>query len=114
MLPAGGHKGFGTGLLVEILAACLSGAVLSKDASPFSGALGGPPKTGQCFIAFDPSAFSGRAFRIRSQASSTRSRRRTAPVFPGAAVRRRASGTERDGVSGRCSALIDRIEALIR
>lgn len=58
MLPAGGHKGFGAGLLVEILASCLAGAVLSKDASPFSGTTGGPPKTGQCFIAFDPSAFS--------------------------------------------------------
>ncbi len=58
MLPAGGHKGFGAGLLVEILASCLSGALLSKDASPFSGTAGGPPKTGQCFIAFDPSAFS--------------------------------------------------------
>ena len=59
MLPAGGHKGFGIGLLVEILASCLSGAVLSRDASPFSGTAGGPPRTGQCFIAFDPGAFSG-------------------------------------------------------
>ena len=58
MAPSGGYKGFGAGLLVEILAACLSGSVLSKDASPFSGTAGGPPKTGQCFIAFDPGAFS--------------------------------------------------------
>jgi len=58
MLPAGGHKGFGVGLLVEILASCLAGAVLSKDASAFSGTAGGPPRTGQCFVAFDASAFS--------------------------------------------------------
>lgn len=58
MEPSGGYKGFGAGLMVEILASCLSGAVLSKDATPFSGTVGGPPKTGQCFIAFDPDAFS--------------------------------------------------------
>ena len=62
MAPSGGYKGFGIGLLVEILASCLSGAVLSKDASPFSGTKGGPPRTGQCFIAFDPGAYSGETF----------------------------------------------------
>ncbi len=62
MMPSGGYKGFGVGLLVEVLAACLSGAVLSKDASPFSGTAGGPPNTGQCFIALDPAAFSGDVF----------------------------------------------------
>ncbi|MBB4304728.1 (2R)-3-sulfolactate dehydrogenase (NADP+) [Rhodobium orientis] len=58
MAPAGGYKGFGVGLMVELLAACLSGAVLSKDASPFSGTKGGPPNTGQCFIAIEPAGFS--------------------------------------------------------
>ncbi len=58
MVPSGGYKGFGAGMLVEIMAACLSGAALSKDASPFAGTVGGPPGTGQCFMAFDPTAFS--------------------------------------------------------
>lgn len=62
MAPAGGYKGFGIGMVAELLASCLAGALLSKDASPFAGTAGGPPKTGQCFIAFDPSAFSGDAF----------------------------------------------------
>lgn len=62
MLPAGGQKGFGLGLMVEILAAALSGANLSQDASPFSGTAGGPPGTGQCFIALDPAGFSGAVF----------------------------------------------------
>jgi len=62
MAPAGGYKGFGVGLLVEILAAALSGSVLGKDASPFSGTAGGPPNTGQCFIAIDPDAFGGNQF----------------------------------------------------
>ena len=62
MAPLGGYKGFGIGLMVEIIAACLAGAVLSKDASPFSGTLGGPPNTGQCFVSFDPDAYSGSLF----------------------------------------------------
>lgn len=58
MAPAGGYKGFGSGLLVELFAACLTGATLGIDASPFSGPKGGPPKTGQFFIAIDPGATS--------------------------------------------------------
>lgn len=65
MLPAGGVKGFGVGLMVEVLASALAGAVASRDASPFSGPAGGPPGTGQCFIAIDPTAFAeGFAERI--------------------------------------------------
>ena len=62
MVPSGGAKGFGAGLMVEVFAAALSGAVLGKDASPFSGTVGGPPATGQCFIATDADVFSGGAF----------------------------------------------------
>lgn len=71
MLPAGGAKGFGAGLLVEVLASALSGAVSSREASPFSGTLGGPPGTGQCFIAIDPAAFApGFADRIAALAGA--------------------------------------------
>lgn len=54
MLPAGGYKGFGIGLMVEIFAAALTAAHLGIDASPFAGDQGGPPKTGQFFIAINP------------------------------------------------------------
>ncbi|MCR9254618.1 MAG: Ldh family oxidoreductase [Alphaproteobacteria bacterium] len=66
LAPAGGYKGFGTGLMVEMLAACLAGAVLGKDASPFSGTVGGPPNTGQCFIAIAPGPTSGNEFADRT------------------------------------------------
>ena len=62
MAPSGGYKGVSVSLLVEMMAAALSGAVLGKDASPFSGTKGGPPNTGQCFIAIDPNETSGGRF----------------------------------------------------
>lgn len=65
MMPAGGYKGVGSALLVELMAACLSGATLGAQASPFSGTAGGPPRTGQLFIAIDPRSCSGDAFAMR-------------------------------------------------
>jgi (2R)-3-sulfolactate dehydrogenase (NADP+) len=62
MRPAGGQKGFGAGLMVEIFAAALAGGNLGLDASPFSGPKGGPPGTGQFFIGIDPAGFAGDAF----------------------------------------------------
>ncbi|EDZ48731.1 Ldh family oxidoreductase [Leisingera daeponensis] len=63
MAPSGGYKGVGVALLTEIMAAALTGATLGINASPFSGTAGGPPKTGQMFIAIDPAATSNDTFR---------------------------------------------------
>ena len=57
MAPSGGYKGFGTGLLVEIFTACIAGGNLGTQASSFAGEDGGPPSTGQFFIAIDPEKF---------------------------------------------------------
>lgn len=62
MAPAGGYKGVGIALMVEIMAAAMTGATLGKDASPFSGTKGGPPKTGQFFLAINPNVTSNNAF----------------------------------------------------
>ena len=62
MAPSGGYKGVGAALLVETMAALLTGATLGIDASPFSGTVGGPPKTGQFFIAIDPAKTAGDGF----------------------------------------------------
>nr|WP_247744337.1 Ldh family oxidoreductase [Ruegeria sp. R14_0] len=62
MAPSGGYKGVGVALMVELLAAALTGATLGINASPFSGTAGGPPKTGQFFIAIDPGATAQGAF----------------------------------------------------
>ena len=62
MVPSGGYKGVGIGLMAELFAAVLSGAELGIDAAPFGGTAGGPPKTGQFFVAIDPGVTSGGRF----------------------------------------------------
>lgn len=59
MLPLGDAKGTALALMVELLAAGLTGANYAADASSFLDAKGGPPGTGQLLIAVDPSAFGG-------------------------------------------------------
>jgi (2R)-3-sulfolactate dehydrogenase (NADP+) len=54
MAPAAGHKGYALALLVDVLAAGLSGANWSFEASSLLDDSGGPPGVGQCFIAIDP------------------------------------------------------------
>jgi (2R)-3-sulfolactate dehydrogenase (NADP+) len=58
MAPAGGYKGVGLALIVEVLAAALTGSTLSHEAPSFADTAGGPPRTGQLFIALAPAAFS--------------------------------------------------------
>jgi (2R)-3-sulfolactate dehydrogenase (NADP+) len=65
MVPSGGYKGVGAALLVEVFAACLAGATPGIQASPYSGPAGGPPKTGQFFIALAPDISSGGTFADR-------------------------------------------------
>lgn len=52
--PAGGHKGSALALMVEVLAAGLTGAHFSHEASSLGDDLGGPPRLGQTLIAIDP------------------------------------------------------------
>jgi (2R)-3-sulfolactate dehydrogenase (NADP+) len=59
MLPLGDAKGTALTLMVELLAAGLTGANFATDAASFLDAEGGPPGTGQLLIAFDPEAFGG-------------------------------------------------------
>jgi (2R)-3-sulfolactate dehydrogenase (NADP+) len=59
MLPLGDAKGTALALMVELLAAGLTGANYAAEASSFLDAEGPPPGTGQLIIAIDPAAFPG-------------------------------------------------------
>ncbi|MCA0422242.1 MAG: Ldh family oxidoreductase [Proteobacteria bacterium] len=54
MLPIGDAKGTALALMVELLAAGLTGASYAADATSFLDDKGGPPDTGQLLIALDP------------------------------------------------------------
>jgi (2R)-3-sulfolactate dehydrogenase (NADP+) len=61
MVPLGDAKGTALALMVELLAAGLTGANYAAQASSFLDAEGGPPGTGQLIVVFDPAAFAGGA-----------------------------------------------------
>jgi (2R)-3-sulfolactate dehydrogenase (NADP+) len=58
MAPMGDAKGVALALMVELLAAGLTGSRYASEASSFLDDEGGPPGVGQLIIALDPAAFS--------------------------------------------------------
>ncbi|MEZ5833771.1 MAG: Ldh family oxidoreductase [Dongiaceae bacterium] len=62
MAPAGGYKGFGIGLIVEVMCAALAGAKRGPEMGSFMANDGKPIGCGQFFIALEPKAFSGGAY----------------------------------------------------
>ncbi|MEZ5647534.1 MAG: Ldh family oxidoreductase [Alphaproteobacteria bacterium] len=59
MIPMGDAKGAALALMVEILAAGLTGANFGYEASSFLDAEGSPPLIGQFFLIIDPQRFGG-------------------------------------------------------
>ena len=101
----------GLALLVETMAAAMAGASLGMDASPFSGTAGGPPRTGQFFIAIDAATSSGGAFAARITRLTDEIRAQEGARLPGdgrAAARARAA---RDGVAVN-QATLEKIRAI--
>ncbi|WP_027173757.1 Ldh family oxidoreductase [Methylobacterium sp. 10] len=61
MVPLGDAKGTALALMVELLAAGLTGARFASEATSFLDAEGEPPSTGQLILAIDATAFAGNA-----------------------------------------------------
>lgn len=112
MAPSGGYKGVGTALLVELMAAALTGATLGIDASPFSGTAGGPPRTGQMFIAIDPKVTSGGGFATLVERLTDTIHAQDGARLPGDGRKRNRLQARIDGVAVN-AATIARIEAII-
>jgi (2R)-3-sulfolactate dehydrogenase (NADP+) len=62
MAPAGGYKGFGQGLIVEVMCAAMTGSFRGPQMGSFMESDGKPIGCGQFFIALDPRKFSGGMF----------------------------------------------------
>ncbi|KIC15652.1 MULTISPECIES: Ldh family oxidoreductase [unclassified Leisingera] len=112
MAPSGGYKGVGVALLTEIMAAALTGATLGINASPFSGTAGGPPKTGQMFIAIDPGATANDAFGAGMAGIVEAVRSQDGAHLPGDGRRAKRLQARQDGVAVSVATLA-RIEALL-
>ncbi|MGL5448297.1 MAG: Ldh family oxidoreductase [Rhabdaerophilum sp.] len=111
MLPLGDAKGTALALMVEILAAGLTGATYAADATSFLDDKGGPPGTGQLLIAFDPKMIGGPAAishfgRLASQITGQKGAR-----LPGMRRLSMREKSEREGLIV-AEKLIGEIEAL--
>ena len=62
LLSTGGYKGYGFGLMVEVLAAAVTGSVNSVNVKGLKLADGPPHNLGQYYFLVDPTAISGDAF----------------------------------------------------
>ena len=71
MLPIGDAKGSALALMVEILAAGLTGSNFGFEASSFLNAEGDSPGVGQLIIAIDPTFFAGDQFSERTETMVT-------------------------------------------
>ncbi|MBK8742358.1 MAG: Ldh family oxidoreductase [Betaproteobacteria bacterium] len=97
LLPSGGYKGAGMALLVEIMAAGLTGANFSYAASSFANNEGGPPRTGQFFIAIAPGIFGGDDLPDRLEELFTQLLTEPGTRLPG---QKRFAARERTAASG--------------
>ncbi len=62
LVSTGGYKGWGFGLMVETLAACMMGTALSQDVKALKAPDGPPHDLGQFYILLDPETFAGAEF----------------------------------------------------
>jgi (2R)-3-sulfolactate dehydrogenase (NADP+) len=70
LVSAGGYKGYGFGLMAEVLAAAVTGSVNSVTAAPLKTPEGPAHDLGQFYFMVDPTTFSGDAFWERLETLS--------------------------------------------
>ncbi len=99
LLPIGGAKGAALALMVEILAAGLTGSQFGFEASSFFEAEGPPSRTGQLFLALDPVALAGPGFLERIEALCAALLADPAVRLPGARRFATRARLERDGIA---------------
>lgn len=88
MVALGGAKGATLALMVEVLAAALTGAHLAFEASSFLDEKGPPPGTGQMILAVDPAGFGHGSFAPRITALAEAIEAQAGTRLPGERRRR--------------------------
>ena len=70
LVSMGGYKGWGFGLMAELLAAGMTGSVLSRDVKPLKAPEGPPHDLGQFYLLIDPGfsdAFAGAGSHLKAR-----------------------------------------------
>lgn len=67
LVSAGGYKGFGFGLMAEVMAAAVTGSVNSVSAAPLKAPAGPAHDLGQFYFLVDPTTFAGDDFWVRME-----------------------------------------------
>ena len=94
------------------MAAAMAGATLGAVASPFSGTAGGPPKTGQFFIALDPEATAGGLFQEKLADLIASFREQEGARLPGDGRQAARIRAAKEGVAVN-AALLEKVRALL-
>ena len=68
LVSMGGYKGWGFGLMAEVLAAAMTGSVLSRDVKPLKAPEGAPHDLGQYYLLIDPSVASDFGEKVQALA----------------------------------------------
>lgn len=113
MIPIGDAKGAALVLMVEILAAAVTGANFGFEASSFFTAEGAPPGVGQSLIAIDPERLSGGAFADRLEGLLQAILAQEGTRLPGLRRLEARAAAEKDGVAVD-PAFIEELEGLAR
>lgn len=98
MVPAGGAKGAALALMVEVLAASLTGANYSYEASTFFDDIGPPPGTGQFFIAIDAGQVTRNRFTGRFEMLAAAIEAQEGARLPGSRRLEARRAADRDGL----------------
>jgi len=97
--PLGGYKGTGLALMVEILAAGLTGANWSYAVTPMGTNEGAPPGLGQLFLAFAPERLGEPSFSSRLEAMLMEMLAEEGVRVPGDRRHAARARAEREGVT---------------
>jgi (2R)-3-sulfolactate dehydrogenase (NADP+) len=100
LVSTGGYKGFGFGLMAEVLAAAITGSVNSLDVKGLKLADGAPHDLGQFYFLMDPTAVSGDAFWQRLERISEAVAEQPDARLPGSQRVERDSVTIDEGIWG--------------
>jgi (2R)-3-sulfolactate dehydrogenase (NADP+) len=111
MVPMGDAKGTALALMVELLAAGLTGANYAYEQTSFFDAKGSPPGSGQAIIAIDPAAFGGVRAVARFAKMATAIAETGGARVPGRRRQEIRARLQRDGIAAD-AALIEEIRKI--